>query len=179
MEPFFDNLGGAFDGMFQGAFPDDSDTPAKLRKHFRMPHVSFDVPLKFLSPEIAVGLGRRCIPTALVSVPKAAVDEYYSSVFWKHKVGRSRKGLHMKAIPETLRKEAGTESPFGPRILCPDTRHHATSLRSGWNTHGHESCQPIELEGKSLCKLNEIHRARYSAGKRIMNMTRAGVQGGR
>lgn len=178
MQPFFDNLGGAFDGMFQGAFPDDSDAPAKLGKHLRVACVPVDISLKFLFPEIAIGLGCRCIPASFMSVPKAAVNEHHGPVFWEHKVGCPGKGLHMKSIPEALRKKAGTESSFGPRILCPDTRHHAAALRSRWNSHGHESCQAMVYEGKWLCGLREKHKARCGAQELMMTPTRAGMQGG-
>lgn len=178
MQPFFDNLGSAFDGMFQGALPDDSDTPLKLRKHLHVACVPVDISLKLLFPEIAVGLRCRCVPASLMSVPKAAVNEYHSPVFWEHKVGYPGKGLHMKSIPEALCKKAGTEGAFGPRILCPDTRHHAAALRSRWNSHGHESCQAMVYESKRLCELWKMHKARCGAQEPMMAPTRTEVQGG-
>src|SRR5690606_34015146 len=108
MQPRFNNIGRFFNGLLQGALPDDSDTPAKLDKHLRMARVSVYISLKFLCPEIAVGLGCRCVSTPLMSVPITAMNEYHSLVFWQHNVRDAGEGLHMKPIPEALCKKAGT-----------------------------------------------------------------------
>ena len=176
MQPFFDSSRGAFDGMFQGTFPDNSDAPAELGKHLYVTRVPADICLKFFYPEIAVGLGRRCIPAPFMPVLEAAVNEDHSPVFWEHEVGRPGKGLYMESITEAFGKKMGTERPLGPRILFSDARHHKAALRRRWNSHASTSCQTMAYEGKRLSGLRDMHRFKCCAQDSIMTATRAGVQ---
>lgn len=136
MQPLPNDFRGAFRRMFQGAFPDDGHTPAKLAKHFRMARIATDVSLKFLLPEISIDLGSRCVSAALMPVPETAMNEYHGSVLRKHKVRASGKAPYMKSIAESFGKQTGAKSSLWPSVLRANTRHHKTALWGGWDTHG-------------------------------------------
>ncbi len=148
MQPFVNNLGSPFDGVLQGAFPDNSNTPSKIGKHLHMPRVPSDIPLELLAPEFAVGLRHRGIPASVMPVPKAAMHKYHCPVFGEHYVRNTRQRLDMKPIPKAPRKKAGAKRLLGPGILRPDARHHTAALGCGGNAHNREPCQSIKEAGK-------------------------------
>jgi len=135
MQPLANRLCSIIERMFQSAFPNYGHAPSQIEQNIHMLSVAIDVLLKFMSPELFVGLRGCCVSAALMSVPEAAVHKNHSLVFGKHKVGRAGQFSHMKSITESSGKKAGAKCPFRPSIFSANTRHHAAALRSGGDTH--------------------------------------------
>ncbi len=73
-----------------------------------MARITGEVLLEFPAPEICICLGSRRIATVLVSVPKAAVNEYRGSVLGEDEIGGAGKVSHMQSIAKPLSKQQGT-----------------------------------------------------------------------
>ena len=66
------------------ALPKLENAPAPLQQLGFVPEVALYVLVEFRLPELLSGLGSCVIPTARVSVPKAALNENAEVVTWKH-----------------------------------------------------------------------------------------------
>lgn len=163
MQPSLNDLRGVIDRLFQGTFPDDSHTPAKVAKHCRMACVPVDISLKFPLPEFAVRLRGGGVSTAFVPVPETAVNEYHGPVFREHQIGRARQISYMKPVPESPGEQKGAKRPFRPSILSANARHHAAALGSGRDPHGLECIPPGCLRRQS-----KAYNAKFTAGKKAL-----------
>ena len=142
MQPFLNDLRSVIDRLFQGTFPDDSHTPAKVAKHCCMACVPVDISLKLLLPEFAVRLRGGGVSTAFVPVPKTAVNEYHGPVLREHQIGRAWQISYMQPVPEPPGEQNGAKHPFRPGIFPANARHHAAALRGGRDAHGLECVLP-------------------------------------
>lgn len=111
-----------------------------------MPPVPVGIIQELSLPELCVGPGYGGVATAFVSMPKAAVDEYYRSVLWKHEIRRARQLSDMESIAESSGEKSKSESPFWPSVLSTNARHHAAALRRGRDAHDFEGIPPGRLQ---------------------------------
>lgn len=107
-----------------------------------MAAVASDISLKFLLPEIFIGLRSGCVAAAFMSVPETAVHKHHCSALREHKVGGTGQPPHMKSISKTFGEKKGAKYPFWPGVLSANARHHAAALLSGGNMHGLEYLPP-------------------------------------
>lgn len=136
MQPFFNDLHGVLDRVFQGTLPHDGHAPAEIIKSRHMTGITVNISLEFLPPEILVCPGSRGVSTAFMPVPEAAMNEYHGPVLRKDQVRRARQFLYMKPVSESPRKQGKTQHPLRAGVLAANARHHAAALWGGWNTHG-------------------------------------------
>ena len=146
MQPLHNRLQSLLGRVLQGALPDDRHAPAESMEHLGMAPVAGDISLKFLLPEIFIGPGSGCVAAALMSVPKAAMDEHHCSALREHKIGGAGQSPYMKSISKTPGEKKGAKYPFRPSVLSANARHHAAALRSGRNAHGREYLPPECLQ---------------------------------
>jgi len=135
MQPLLNRLRSVLDRMLQRAFPDDCHAPAKRVEHLHMAPVAIDIPLKFLPPELFVGLGRGCVAAAFMPVPETTVDEHHRPVLREHKIGGAWQLAHMKSISKPSGEKKGAKRSFRPGVLSANARHHAAALRCGRDAH--------------------------------------------
>ena len=153
MQPLLDRSRSVLDRVLQGALPDGGHTPAKSPKRLHVSPVTIDISLELLLPELLVGSGCGGIATAFVSMPEAAVDEYYRSVLREHEVRGSGQLSDMKPISESPGEEKGAKSPLRPSVLSANTRHHAAAQRGSRDAHGLGRV-PLGYLQKSLIRLD-------------------------
>ena len=97
-------LHGVFDTLCrQLAFPEHYHQPAVLQKDVMVPPVTFAVARYLLLPERGIALGHHKLTASLVSVPKAAVDEYRRSVPPHHDIRLARYAFHIQSVPVPVR----------------------------------------------------------------------------
>jgi hypothetical protein len=89
-----------------------------------VPDVSLYVLVEFQSPEFFAS-SRGCgIPTAKVSVPKAAMNKNADVVARKHDVWLTWKLPRMQSIPEAVPMQQLTDLHFGRCIAAANSGHH-------------------------------------------------------
>lgn len=164
MQPFLNDLRGVIDRLLQGALPDDSHTPSKIVKHCSMAGIPRDISSELLLPEFAVRLWRSGVPTAFVSVPETAVNEYDGPVFREHQIGRTRKISYVKPVSKSLGEQNGAKHPLRPSVLPANARHHAAALRSAREAHGLACGLPRFLRRKSQAYSGNFTAVKISSG---------------
>ena len=83
----------------QLALPHDFDLPAQRPKFPPMPPIALAVSFKLVLPEISIGSRSHSTISAVMAMPKAAMDEDYFPSAGKHQVWRSRQPSIVQAIP--------------------------------------------------------------------------------
>lgn len=142
MQPFLNRLRSLLGRVLQGALPDDRYPPAEGTERLRMTPVASGVVPEFPAPEIFVGLGSGCVAAAFVSVPEAAMDEHHRSPPREYKIGAARQSPDMQSISQTPGEKTRAKYPFRVGVLAANSRHHATALRSGRDSHGRDCIRP-------------------------------------
>jgi len=69
------------------ALPYDDHQPTEPTKSREVQPVPLDIARELRDPEIDVRLGQKSPPTALVMMPKAAIDKHHSVAGWHHDIG--------------------------------------------------------------------------------------------
>jgi hypothetical protein len=82
------------------------------------------VSMKFIPPEIAVPARQPKEPAALVSMPKAAMDEYGRSSVLDDNIGTAWQSTVVQAKPNAAREEAPAQNHFRQCVLSADSAHH-------------------------------------------------------
>lgn len=100
----------------QLALPNNDNVPAHVGKTLLLLLVTLTVAVYFLLPKVSISLGHSEVITALVSMPKAAVHEYTSTILPQHNVGMPRQPRVVQPIPETLSPQVFTHNNLRLRV---------------------------------------------------------------
>jgi hypothetical protein len=92
--------------------------------------VAGDVTFEFRLPEIDLGLGGGRAAAVLVSMPKAAVDEYGTFEPREHHVRSARQPTIVQDVAKTCTVQISTHHELGRRVFSSDARHQKTSSQA-------------------------------------------------
>lgn len=84
------------------ALPQLQHSPPHSQQGSPVLGVSCDVLVEFILPKFRAGTGGRCIATAWMSMPEAAMYKNAEPVSGEHQIRPSRKVLLVQAIPEAM-----------------------------------------------------------------------------
>ena len=103
----------------QLTLPHNDYVPAHLGKFLLFFLVALFVSLDFLLPEVCVRLGHPEVLTAIMSVPKAAVDKHTRAVLAQHDIGMTGQTGIVQPITESLSPQKLTHKNLWLRVLRP------------------------------------------------------------
>ena len=109
-------------------FPNDNGVPTEAAQLYALFYVALAVALYFIFPEWRVALGHYEIFAFFVSVPEAAVDEYYRAVFAQYNVGGAGQTLYVDSVAVAVGVQIAAHQHLGPGVLAAYARHTVVSL---------------------------------------------------
>jgi len=114
--------------VFHLTFPHNDYIPTLSMQFLLIFFISFDCASELWKPVLLSTGWRRCMRTALMSMPETAVYKNYCTVLWKNNVRFSRQITPMQAESETKFMEKRTNFPFRRRIGRTHSTHDIASL---------------------------------------------------
>ena len=110
----------------QLAFPDDNHVPSCGLQLRLVARVALAVADDFLLPEL--GIGRRAVLLAPVSVPETAVHKNHRPPFAHHDVGPSRQRLDVQSVAESLVPQPSPHHQLRLGVASLDAAHATVPL---------------------------------------------------
>ncbi len=110
----------------QLALPNHTDVPPHVGQHGKVSQISFLVAAQLLIPECFIGF-RPCPSWAIMSMPKAPMDEHNLSTARKHQIRFSREVGTMQPVTVAQRKQQSAYGYFRLRVFATHLSHNGMS----------------------------------------------------
>ncbi len=134
-------------GVVRLAFPDHQGLPAHVSELGERPFIVAAIPLQLGKPVIEARFWEAREATAIMPMPKAAVNHYHFLQAWEDQVRGSGQIASMKSVPVAKRMCDPTNAKFRFRIRLTDAPHMVASLfRRQKISHGAAQPEPEVLQ---------------------------------
>jgi hypothetical protein len=117
--------------------PENENIPSGICKLLLVLSIALDIPGELLLPEFSARFGHIRV-AAIVAMPKAPVDKYYSPSRRKYNIGTAGQVLRVQPVPIAKAMQQTPDRQFGTGVDATDAPH-----QSGPAFRGHNVCRVV------------------------------------